>query len=601
MRNIIFTLLTILFFSACEYDSDNIHYKDIEKPKDIQIGVDLAGVNPNDTIYIYANTRLSYSIKTEDAELLKQDFYLDEKYVLATDGVISIYPSSYVNNRAYKLRMNIELKTNSGSIASILGLEKYIGDIYFNVKFVKSDLKLNIKQQKTRDKHLQIVWDKPNLKQIDVDYYEVLYYDDLLIGEQIARISNQDETQFTDKQFVYGYKSYIIKTYFKDSKIEPWIDYYTVEYPAFSQDDFTFENIALDKVNISWKKNLEYACKIVFVDSDNKIKYLSDTDKYVEAFFPSRLPSTAYYKMYILPKDADNSTYSKYKSIGVSYISQSIDYSMRDISYDLGRSLFYELYRDGVNIYDGKLMTLKETIKFPNLVHEWSTIYYSAQTGKIVYQDKEKDFFYIFADNKFEQPDNQYISRFSGMTKNKLIGNLNELNGLSVLDINTNTLLYSIPCYWSHNVSSDGKYVSFLNYDTSVLYVYELKDSSAEIILEKKLEYKYDQYTFDPTNSDLLIVHDAGRFYTINIKNGKKSKEVTGYFISVDPVTGNYLYQDDSYYPRGPYAMIMNPSLDKLLIKQELGNVSNGSRSYLINNYLFFGPYYIDVSKYLKK
>ncbi len=77
MSNIIFALLTIFLFSACEYDSDNIYYKDLEKPKDIQIGVYLARVSPYDTIYIYANTYLYYSLNTLGKETLNQEISIN--------------------------------------------------------------------------------------------------------------------------------------------------------------------------------------------------------------------------------------------------------------------------------------------------------------------------------------------------------------------------------------------------------------------------------------------------------------------------------------------------------------------------------------------
>ena len=62
-------LLLILFFIgfySCEYDSNDFNYVHLEKPKDeIQLGIDLAGVNPMEVIYAHNNSFFSYSLYTE--------------------------------------------------------------------------------------------------------------------------------------------------------------------------------------------------------------------------------------------------------------------------------------------------------------------------------------------------------------------------------------------------------------------------------------------------------------------------------------------------------------------------------------------------------
>ena len=58
------TFLFIIAFVSCEFDSDKEFYKDIEKPEDILVGIDLAGVTPGEPIYIYENTRLYFSMNT---------------------------------------------------------------------------------------------------------------------------------------------------------------------------------------------------------------------------------------------------------------------------------------------------------------------------------------------------------------------------------------------------------------------------------------------------------------------------------------------------------------------------------------------------------
>ncbi len=48
----VWLIIILAFMCSCEYESDNEYYKDIEKPHEIYIGLDLAGVNPDDPIYM---------------------------------------------------------------------------------------------------------------------------------------------------------------------------------------------------------------------------------------------------------------------------------------------------------------------------------------------------------------------------------------------------------------------------------------------------------------------------------------------------------------------------------------------------------------------
>ncbi|GEM_PF-7041571 len=81
-RSHTFCYLLILILSAgfysCEFDSKDFNYVHLEKPiEEIQLGLDLAGVNPHEIIYVYNNSLFSYSLFTDGKDILSRQFYLD--------------------------------------------------------------------------------------------------------------------------------------------------------------------------------------------------------------------------------------------------------------------------------------------------------------------------------------------------------------------------------------------------------------------------------------------------------------------------------------------------------------------------------------------
>jgi len=71
---------------SCEFESDKEFFRDIEKPGDIMVGLDLAGLNPNDPVYIYDDTKIYFTLNSSGKRVLSQDVMLNGEVKYMTGG-----------------------------------------------------------------------------------------------------------------------------------------------------------------------------------------------------------------------------------------------------------------------------------------------------------------------------------------------------------------------------------------------------------------------------------------------------------------------------------------------------------------------------------
>ena len=77
---LLYSISALLSFTlhSCAYDSSDDNYIDIKKPDgNVNISIDLAGVNQSQTIYLYQNAYFYYTINAGGKNIIAQKFYLD--------------------------------------------------------------------------------------------------------------------------------------------------------------------------------------------------------------------------------------------------------------------------------------------------------------------------------------------------------------------------------------------------------------------------------------------------------------------------------------------------------------------------------------------
>lgn len=612
MKKLTFTLLAIIvFISACEYESDNINYKNIDPPQEIQIGIDLAGVLPDDTIYIYTNTQLYYSIDTQGKRLINQEFILDGALVSQSNNMINIYQVNLDNN-VHKLKVKMDLKTNSGSLSEILGYERYIGEVTYNLKFVKGvDMKLSIRQEKTTEGNLKLIWNKPNLKQTSVDRYEISYLNNLTLTWEVVNISDVNETYFLDKGYTYGAKTYKISTYFKNDRINRWEDYHTVQYDALTEEEVVMTEVSFDKVRLSWTK-FPYNCKLVLKWVNGETLYIPGSATSIEVSQP-KFTEYQSYGFYVLPVEVDYKNYEKYPQISFTYRTPYFEYTPFSLTYNAKENIFYGLghYGGASNIYkyDGTSMKLTQTFGVSD-IHTGNKVVCSSKNGRLAYNDSKGNIHIVTNNNFSNQTTIQSSSNdvLSISDDDKLIIGYSSFTSplsISIYNAATGSILYSLPGVEKSStfgMSADGRYAYSFAYPDE-LKVFELKANMPELVYIGSIPIEWAaKFIFNPINTSQLIVSSKNvEFYMLDIVNKTKSATIKGSFQSIDPVTGNILYKDENYLTESDYKVhIRDNKLSKILLTQPINSINPHSDFLLINNILIKDASYRNLTKYLK-
>lgn len=303
-------LLLAFVLLSCDYKFNEDYYVEIEKPpQEIPVTIYLSDVNEDQNIYIYQSTRIYYHIDAEARPLLSVEVQVDNNYISYGEDENGLYFYLDYPYWDYKpsstLTMDIQILPNSGSLAEKLGLERYVINKEFIVVYLEQPtIDLKVKQGKSSDGYLQISWENPEVPHAKVDYYTISpnYYDE-------KKIVYPENPVYIDKEYLYGYKEFIITVYFKNDKLDPHYYYYTVEYQYGEDTKFTYELLENYKLKISWTPN-EYRCKYICnFYYDNKIIETVDNSVIIDQF---RFPiDNLYFEIYLLSteKEYDSGDY----------------------------------------------------------------------------------------------------------------------------------------------------------------------------------------------------------------------------------------------------------------------------------------------------
>lgn len=137
-----FTVTAMLTFlcMSCEYDADGENYHHVEPlPSEISVAINLAEVNPEETIYIYGPTSLYYQVSSEKAKLYSVEFRYDGKTVKQEEffNPFHIIPAISDAGQIKNLEMTVTLNVNDGSLAGTLGGYLYTATAEFKIKYVR--------------------------------------------------------------------------------------------------------------------------------------------------------------------------------------------------------------------------------------------------------------------------------------------------------------------------------------------------------------------------------------------------------------------------------------------------------------------------------
>jgi len=215
MRTIFYFILTIVFtLISCRYDPKGENFIELNPPDDVAvIEISLNNINPSDTIYMYRDMQIFIKLNAEDKKLKETTIYLDEDmYSRSWSNSIDFYLRlDNMSEGVHTLTVNAVFFSGSGSLAEIMGLEGYVGEITWNIRVIHDiESHFNVDHRLNEDGFLEIFWNNA-IPENAIKKYAVR-----VSGSNKDSIIN-DPTQksFIDYEYVCGSAYYEVQTYLK--------------------------------------------------------------------------------------------------------------------------------------------------------------------------------------------------------------------------------------------------------------------------------------------------------------------------------------------------------------------------------------------------
>lgn len=625
--NLLWTLafLFIIGFTACEFDSDKEFYKEIEKPEEIMVGIDLAGVRPGEPIYIYEDTRLFYTLNISGKKLLKLEATLNGQYLHMMSYPYIVVPKASLSaNGENILKLKIQLKTDSGSIADILNAEVYEGEFTFRLLPVDNEFDLAIRNAQTEEKYLRVEWDKPSFEQLEIAGYEIAYTDTR--GKKQTKLLDASATSFVDKDYVYGYRSYSITMKFVEEKISKKTYIHNISYTPITSDDITMEFKDLESTKISWNPN-KYRCNYYILYNRNDKVVASALFDEPEVILPAPAfpEESGFYTVVIVPDDMGISEIS-YNSGGVEkfyqYKAPKSPLDMAVQTYDIPNNLLYGRTGNAVkigNASDLKTLRSYDSPYFDNL----TSVSVSPKSNKLLvfigYNGSVTDNIIYLYDDKNNLGSTPKIVRIPPkdsrygtvllINDNRIFIGLshdseNNRSFHSLIDANTGDIIDILETQMFHftNVSYDCERLAFYDRVQQQLHIYSIHDSGFEqthtINIADQIKEDLIYSTFNPKDADQIVIHSFSgkKFFVVDIPF-QKIKQIEGEFETIDPFTGRIYSYDKDYNTNSLMNIYQRGNYDAPVFQFKAQKYG----SYIAyNDFVFSYQSYVQISKYIK-
>lgn len=627
------TVLT-LSLNSCEWDgSDDENYVELKRPAEsIPLSIDLAGVNPQEVILISNGTYLNYTLHSGSHPLVQQKYYLDgvelSEWGWNDKGSCVLINGQRVDDKIHELKLVMALRTNTGSLAEVAGVESYIGEFTFKLKLYQrnENSQLNMRQTLDEGKYLKIEWDKPT--EFEVERYEVYEGSWWVNDSPIAIINDPNKTYMVDKNYYYGYKIYRVKAIPRNSINVPDIaSELNVDYKIFNQDNITAK-ISDSKITLEWKNPNPYPVKfVVHLSSGDIVKEVGAGINKIDIPRP-HFPFTTQYTVnaiHILPLDADFKDYASYPYADFAVSDKKVSeypYWMNIV--DPNTRSIVSLKNDEFTMHDlFNGLAIKKTGNLPDNIrgeyYFWGDKYSCSKNGKVAIEGVEygggnihvfKDYDFTKKLYTFESilPSKFCISDTHLFYIKQYEKNLYAIN-METKEVEDQKVFKEANSYEMQlEISSDGKYlILYSQAVTDSWYtIYEFKENKLQEV--RHVRDKVRLALFNPQNASQLIVHDYdNHFNIIDVVSGNIVKTVeNNRYLYTDPYTQNILcytfYKDSS----NESFSIYDKTLTKLLYRVKASIYFPKKGEFILANNILYcgqmgqGNYYMDISEAIK-
>ena len=307
MRHLMMFLTTCLLVAlqACQFDSDADNFVELQKPDDeLMILIDVAQLNPDEIIYARTNSQFFFSSTAAGKELLQVQFFLDGNPLHYDPHFeVAYLEQREADNKIHDLTVLVAFSTGTGSLAEHAGLEAYVGQHNFKLKFIDDNAKLNLRKSINQDGQLVLEWDQPT--QYDIMYYKVYDKQPGPTGGQVAHIANPQQTEVTIPSYAYGSKQYSVAAYINNSYALFIEEEIAVTSEPITQQHVSTQRTAADKMHITWDNPNPYPTQYLVELADGTIHHIADGQQGITipvGLFPSTHNEVT---LHVLPQSID--------------------------------------------------------------------------------------------------------------------------------------------------------------------------------------------------------------------------------------------------------------------------------------------------------
>lgn len=501
---------TILLFTSCEYDPGGNNFLDINPPEDsIQIEISLNDQHPADTLYLYQNTLISIKISSPK-DLQQAKVLLDGqeyKDIWSEPLDFMIYPDQ-INEGSHKLTVDAIFNSGSGSLADLMGLEGYKGELSWNIRIIHNPQdKFEVNYRINEEGYMELFWTNA----IPDSYINRYNIHSGLTQQTDIEIHDSKQKSFVDYGFVCEDAYYEVKTYLKDGNI--FSKNLSINAPIPS---LYFEDLGLDSLRVYWDKPFANGRFNLIADNITLAAEFPDTS----IIIPQLYGKTRQFRLEIKPlKTRYDNIYNQFTVWGK--FCQGISLWLPNwelYAYSIKDNIIYTSKHNNLIALDAN--SLKELNTISIMGNPWGFAY----GGKIASAPHNSTVAAMTGEETWIFPDSRFINPIK----------------ISPLRGDDNTPLAAL-------TSNDRFFV--VEQDANFCKIFN--SLTGEKIFEIPFTYK-TRYTFP----DHITVSENGQYFCASSENGIEIFEIDG-------TTINLLYTDTRDYGG---AMFVPSEPDKLLL-----------------------------------
>lgn len=545
-----------LFLCSCVFDTDEIYRspanQNVTPPDITTINLDF---NQQDTIFVYSTEVMNFSFSSSNQAIESVSLTINNgspNIVTSSSGKFS-FSNYYLSEGKYEVRLNVNTKTGSGSIAEQMGAERFVS----SHKWILVSLPVNTKITRVRENGFQkISWKSCRSNRL-IEY--VIYCDYKAIG-------SVKTNYFIDSTYVGDEREYEVKVRLKDQETLEWgrLQLFDNEMPVpgFTA---TKENV----YRVHWSKPIYYNAidtVKVFIGSninatDHCIKTttnLNDTTVLVDpVYFGKGLNFTFQFIPKINRFKEDFSFYERYK-VSESFVmgypfapkinwmypidknNCLVDASDKIMTYSFSEDKFTAQYQDGYN-------------------EDWIAV---SPGGTFVAgaRAEEGDYFYAAANEMQDLffvkiPERRFAvySNLKAVADNGLGLFLDGNYDLKLFDLKTSQLIKAFTneelyAYIKIKLSSRGDYFM---YSKNNLYIHQITNDQVKLVQQNN-EHRF--YDFVSNNPDQYVTWNGSELFIKQLPDHSIVRKLTiadQYICNIDFYNNEILsFSDGHLYVR---------------------------------------------------